>query len=76
MTDEIMAPAKQTTNEKIALSVSEAADLLGVSRPTVYTLIHRADFPAFKIGRRTVISRIGLEEWVQSQTVQHNSFVN
>ena len=63
-------------NEKIALSVSEAADLLGVSRPTVYTLIHRDDFPAFKIGRRTVISRSGLEEWVQSQAVQQNSFAN
>lgn len=38
-------------NEKITLSVTEAAAVLGVSRPTVYQLIHRSDFPAFKVGK-------------------------
>ena len=41
---------KRMNTDKLALSVTEAAALLGVSRPTVYTLIHRADFPAFKLG--------------------------
>lgn len=53
--------------EKIALSVTEAAQLLGVSRPVVYTLTHRADFPVFKAGHRTLISRVGLEKWVEKQ---------
>lgn len=52
---------------KIALSVTETAELLGVSRPTVYKLIKRGDFPAFNIGSRTVISRTGLEAWVMEQ---------
>lgn len=53
--------------EKIALSVVEAAELLGVSPPTVYKLMRRADFPAFKIGTRTLISRSKLEKWVEEQ---------
>ena len=55
------------TADKIALSVAEAAELLGVSPPTVYKLIRRADFPAFKVGTRTLISRSKLEEWVAAQ---------
>lgn len=54
--------------DKLALSVTETAALLGVSRPTVYTLIHRADFPAFKLGSRTLISRAGLAKWVEKQS--------
>ena len=53
--------------EKIALSVTEAAQLLGVSRPTIYTLVHRADCPVFQAGHRTLISRVGLEKWVEKQ---------
>lgn len=54
-------------NESIALSVTAAAALLGVSRPTVYQLMNRADFPSFRIGARRLISRAGLERWVQEQ---------
>lgn len=54
-------------DERVALSVTEAAALLGVSRPTVYQLMNRADFPAFRIGARRLISRAGLERWVQEQ---------
>lgn len=54
-------------NEKITLSVAEAAEALGISRPLVYQLIHREDFPAFKIGKRTVIPRLALERWANEQ---------
>ena len=53
--------------DKLVLSVSEAAAVLGVSRPTVYQLIHRQGFPAFKVGSRTLISRERLAEWVEAQ---------
>lgn len=54
--------------EKIALSVSEAAQALGVSRPTMYEIIRRDDFDAaFKVGARTLISRTRFENWVASQ---------
>ena len=54
-------------DEKIAISVNEAAKLLGVSRPTLYGLMKNADFPAFKLGGRRLISRAGLERWVEAQ---------
>lgn len=53
--------------EPFAVSTAEAARLLGVSRPTIYQLINRADFPAFKVGARTLISVSGLERWVEAQ---------
>lgn len=59
--------------DKIALNVSEVADALGVSRPVVYQLMKRADFPAFKIGRRTLVSKNALEEWVDKQWVQEKT---
>lgn len=53
--------------DKLTLNITEAAELLGVSRPTVYQLIHRDDFPSFTIGKRVLISRSGLEAWVAAQ---------
>ena len=51
--------------EPLAVSTAEAARLVGVSRPTIYQLINRADFPAFKVGSRTLISVAGLARWVE-----------
>ena len=53
--------------EKLALSVDEAAKLIGVSKPTMYNIIHTTDFPCFKVGTRTLISRVKLAEWVEKQ---------
>ena len=55
------------TREKLTLSVAEAAQLLGLSTPKVYELTHRADFPAFRIGNRTLVSRRLLEKWVDRE---------
>ena len=53
--------------EKLAYSPTETALVLGVSRPTVYMLMKRVDFPAFKVGSRTLVSAEGLREWVRKQ---------
>lgn len=42
------------TMEKIAISVPEAAEMLGMCPKSVYQLTRRADFPAFKSGNRTI----------------------
>ena len=59
--------------EPVAVSVTEAARLLGVSRPVVYQLLNRSDFPAFKLGNRTLVSVEGLRAWVrhQSEVLHH-----
>ena len=54
-------------NEKLTLSVEEAGKLLGVSRQVAYQLIHRPDFPTIHIGRRVLIPKKQLEEWMDRQ---------
>lgn len=53
--------------EPLAISPAECARLLGVSRPMVYNLINRDDFPSFKLGTRTLISVDGLRAWIAKQ---------
>ncbi len=61
-------------NERLTMSIAEAAAELGVCEKTVYTLTHRRDFPTIKIGRRTRVSREGLRAWVLTQQ-QNNTEV-
>ena len=51
--------------KKLTLSIQEVANVLGVSRPTVYKLAQMSDFPAFHLRGRVVISADGLERWVE-----------
>ena len=60
MADNTMAP--------FAVSAAEAARLLGVSKPTLYQLLERADFPRFRVGARVLIPVDGLREWVRRQS--------
>lgn len=54
--------------EKLTLSVTEAAEALGISRRSMYELLNCDDFPAaLKIGRRRLISTELLAEWVRTQ---------
>lgn len=53
--------------DKLAVSATEAAKMLDISRPTLYTLIRRDDFPSFKIGTRTLIPVKSLQDWVEKQ---------
>lgn len=55
------------SGNKMAVSVAEAADLLGLSRPTVYQLTHRADFPAVRVGGRVLVPVNGLRAWLDQQ---------
>lgn len=53
--------------DKLAYSITEAAQVLGVSRPTVYALIKQPGFPVFQIGGRKLVSVEGLRDWVRNQ---------
>lgn len=54
--------------EPLAISASETARILGISRPTVYQLFRQAGFPVFKVGNRTLVSVDGLRAWIAKQT--------
>lgn len=59
--------------DRLTYSPTETAQALGVSRPTVYKLMARADFPSFKVGSRTLVSAEGLRTWVQAQVERGES---
>ena len=54
-------------SNQIAVSMTEAARLLGVSRPTVYQYANMVDFPAFRVGGRVLVSVDGLRQWVNDR---------
>lgn len=64
----------QNSNSKgltpIAISVSEAARLLGVSRPKIYQLMKQERMPSFKAGTRTLIPVADLQKWVAAQVAK------
>lgn len=52
---------------KLLLSATEVSNLLGLSRPSVYQLMHRADFPMIRIGGRVLVPVDGLRVWLTQQ---------
>lgn len=52
---------------ELTYNVTEAAEALGISRHSMYELLHREDFPTLKVGGRRLISKKLLAEWVDAQ---------
>lgn len=52
--------------EKLALNISEAAEAIGVSKPTMVKLIHTDGFPVKKIGSRYLIPVSALIKWLEN----------
>ena len=48
----------------MTLSVREAAELIGISRPKMYELIHSHEIPSIHIGKKITISRKALMDWL------------
>lgn len=63
----VPAPALPGGVRKLAYTVDEAAQALGVSRASVYNLIHAGGFPSMKLRGRRLISAELLAEWVRQQ---------
>ena len=52
-------------NERLTLTVDEAAQVLGISRALAYELIARRQIPSLRLGRRIVVPRRALEAIVE-----------
>jgi excisionase family DNA binding protein len=50
---------------RLALSMDEAAEALGVRRTTVTKLVYRGDLPSFKIGARRLVAEADLVRFVE-----------
>jgi len=65
---------KKRTNEqeanladkRLALTVDEVAEILGLSRATAYLYANRGDFPTIRIGRRLLVPKAALEKMLSA----------
>ena len=55
------------SRERWLLRVEEAADLLGISRSAMYTLMKSEEVPSVRIGNCRRILKDELREWVMRQ---------
>jgi len=67
-------PRVQTTieqkNEKLAYTLQEAAQIVGVSAPTMSEWVRIPGFPAFRSGKRWIIPAAALERWLDEQAAK------
>ena len=55
------------SGEKLVLSVAEAAKIVGISDRYMYSLVKTEGFPTIRIGKRLLVSRPGLERWLEAK---------
>lgn len=51
----------------VVLNVHEVADYIGMARSNAYELVKRADFPAFRVGKRVFVPRDQFLAWIDNQ---------
>lgn len=57
-----------TKQEKLVLSVPEAAALLGISPSKMYEIVRIQGFPAIRVGKRVLVNHKKFEEWIDEMT--------
>lgn len=50
--------------EKMAYSIQETSEAIGVHPNTIYTLVKTGKLPSITLGRKILISKIELERWL------------
>lgn len=53
----------------LAVSLRDAAGVLGLSHRTIQGMVHRGELPSFKVGNRRLLSIAELRRWVDAQSV-------
>ena len=62
--------AETNGHERLAVSVSDAAKMLGLGRDVTYRLILAGEVPSFKVGARRIVPVAGLREYVERRTAE------
>lgn len=58
-----MAVILMSDNEKLSITVEEAAKLLGVGRNTMLEFVKMDGFPAIRLKRKIIIDKEALPKW-------------
>ncbi len=53
-----------TTNERLLLTVEEAAERLAIGRTLAWQLVRKGEIPMVRLGRCVRVPRRALEEWI------------
>lgn len=57
-------------DDRLTLTVEEAARLLGISRALAYELVARGEVPSIRLGRRIVVPRRALDTMLDTATTE------
>ena len=57
-----------TRQEKLVLSVPEAAQLLGISSSKMYEVVRIEGFPCIRVGKRVLVNAKRLVAWLDEMT--------
>ncbi len=60
----------QPGSEKLAVSVDEAAAIIGLGRDRTYRLVMAGEVPSFKVGARRLVPVSGLRDFVAKRTAE------
>ena len=53
--------------EKLVYNIREAAAVLGISKSYAYELVRRNEIPSLQLGKRRVVPKTYLEQWIQEK---------
>ena len=53
--------------DRQGLTLEEARQIVGVSYPTIRALANQNGFPAFRVGRKWIVPREQLMDWLKRQ---------
>lgn len=53
------------SDAKITLTVTEAAEMLGISLPKMYEIVRMGRIPSIRVGKEIVISRQAVLDWLK-----------
>ena len=52
---------------KLTLSVQEAADLIGISKPKMFDLLHSGEISSKRVGKKIIISYQAVVDWINDE---------
>jgi excisionase family DNA binding protein len=62
-----------TPNDRITYSIDDAHQLLGITRSALYLLMNAGEIASIKVGRRRLITRRTLEQFIARQEREQGS---
>ena len=59
-------------NQKLTLTVDEAARILGVGRNSAYQAIARGELPVIRVGKRLLVPKAALEKLLNCNQIKNH----